>query len=61
MVIERNPTTRLWILRHDAVVLYSGRRSPWDDPSILRDALARERALRSRPERRREAQEALVQ
>ncbi len=45
MKIERDRTTGLWVLTSGSHVLYSGRRSPWDSPRILREAVRRERSL----------------
>lgn len=45
MKITRDKQSRFWVLSSDTRVLYQGRRSPWDDPSIIRQALARERTL----------------
>jgi hypothetical protein len=45
MKITRDQQSRFWVLSSDARVLYQGRRSPWDDPAIIRQALARERML----------------
>ena len=45
MNIRRDTRSKFWVLSSNQRVLYEGRRSPWDDPSILRQALAREKAL----------------
>lgn len=46
MKMARDKRTGDWVLTAGATVLYRGRRSPWDTPSILRDAIAREGFLR---------------
>jgi hypothetical protein len=45
MKIMRDPQSKFWVLSSNSRVLYKGRRSPWDDPAIIRQALARERSL----------------
>lgn len=45
MKIMRDQQSKFWVLSSDARVLYKGRRSPWDDPTIIRQALDRERAI----------------
>jgi hypothetical protein len=45
MKIMRDPQSKFWVLTSNSRVLYKGRRSPWDDPAIIREALARERQL----------------
>jgi hypothetical protein len=45
MKISRDPNSKFWILTSNSRVLYKGRRSPWDDPTIIRQALAREQSL----------------
>jgi hypothetical protein len=45
MKIMRDQQSKFWVLTSNSRVLYKGRRSPWDDPSIIRQALARERQL----------------
>ena len=45
MKMYRNPDNRLWQLISGQHVLYSGRRSPWQSPELLRDAARRERQL----------------
>ena len=46
MKIRKNPQKKLWELSSGAKILYQGRRSPWDHPEIIRDALAAERSPR---------------
>jgi hypothetical protein len=46
MKIKRDQQSKFWVLSSDSRVLYKGRRSPWDDPTIIRQALDRERATR---------------
>jgi hypothetical protein len=46
MKIKRDQQSKFWVLSSDTRVLYKGRRSPWDDPTIIRQALDRERAIR---------------
>jgi hypothetical protein len=45
MKIERNREARVWVLKSGGHVLYSGRRSPWERPELMREALRRERDL----------------
>ena len=45
MKITRDPQRKVWVLSSDSAVLYQGRASPWDHPSILREAQQREREL----------------
>jgi len=45
MKIMRDKQSKFWVLSSDSRVLYKGRRSPWDDPTIIRQALDRERAI----------------
>jgi hypothetical protein len=45
MKIERNREARVWLLKSGGHVLYSGRRSPWERPELIREALRRERDL----------------
>jgi hypothetical protein len=45
MKISRDPNSKFWMLTSNSRVLYKGRRSPWDDPTIIRQALAREQSL----------------
>lgn len=47
MKISRDKQTKFWTLTSDAHVLYKGRRSPWDDPTIIRQAQQREEGLRA--------------
>jgi hypothetical protein len=49
MKIEKDPASRLWTLSSGSHVLYTGRRSPWEQPSVMRDAARRERTLAARP------------
>ena len=42
MKIRRDKQSKFWVLSSDTRVLYKGRRSPWDDPTIIRQALDRE-------------------
>jgi hypothetical protein len=46
MKIKRDQQSKFWVLSSDTRVLYKGRRSPWDDPTIIRQALDRERETR---------------
>ena len=45
MKITKDKQTKFWVLSSDTRVLYKGRRSPWDDPTIIRQAFDRERAM----------------
>ncbi|HSG87645.1 MAG TPA: hypothetical protein VLA56_00420 [Pseudomonadales bacterium] len=45
MKIERDRSKKMWTLTSGSHVLYCGRRSPWEDPAIMRDALHRAREL----------------
>jgi hypothetical protein len=45
MKIERDRSQGMWLLKSGNHVLYSGRRSPWDNPHIMRDAIHREHQL----------------
>jgi hypothetical protein len=45
MKIMRDRQSKFWVLSSDSHVLYKGRRSPWDDPRIIRAAFDRERML----------------
>lgn len=45
MKIERDRSQGMWLLKSGNHVLYSGRRSPWDNPRIIRDAIHREHQL----------------
>ncbi len=47
MKISRDKQTKFWTLSSDSHVLYKGRRSPWDDPTIIREAQQREQGLRA--------------
>lgn len=47
MKISRDPASRLWTLTSGDHVLYAGRRSPWDNPRVMREALERERCMSS--------------
>lgn len=47
MNIRRDKQSKFWVLSSNQRVLYQGRRSPWDDPTILRQALDREKSLAS--------------
>jgi hypothetical protein len=40
MKISRDKHTKFWVLSSGSKVLYKGRRSPWDHPEIIREALA---------------------
>ena len=44
MKISRDQKSRNWLLSSESGVLYKGPKSPWDHPSIIRDALQREAA-----------------
>jgi hypothetical protein len=43
--IRRDKQSKFWVLSSNQRVLYEGRRSPWDDPAIIRQALDREKSL----------------
>ena len=43
MKISRDPASRLWTLTSGGQVLYEGRRSPWENPRLMRAALERAR------------------
>ena len=43
MKISRDPASRLWTLTSENRVLYAGRRSPWENPRLMRAALERAR------------------
>jgi hypothetical protein len=45
MKIMKDKQSKFWVLSSDTRVLYKGRRSPWDDPTIIRQAFDRERAM----------------
>ena len=45
MKIARDKQSRFWVLSSNQRVLYEGRRSPWDDPTIIRQAFIREQSL----------------
>jgi hypothetical protein len=45
MKITRDKQSKFWVLSSESRVLYKGRRSPWDDPTIIREAFQRERML----------------
>ena len=45
MKIQRDRRSGEWLLTAGTTELYRGRRSPWDAPNILREALAREGSL----------------
>ena len=45
MKIARDPASRLWTLTQGNHVLYAGRKSPWNDPELIRAALRRERTM----------------
>ena len=45
MKITKDKQSKFWVLSSDTRVLYKGRRSPWDDPTIIREAFDRERAM----------------
>ena len=49
MKIYRNPANRQWQLVSGQHVLYSGRRSPWQSPELLREAARQERRLGRAP------------
>lgn len=46
MKISRDPASRMWTLTSGTHVLYAGRRSPWDDPRLMRAAVELERSVR---------------
>lgn len=45
MNIRRDKQSKFWVLSSNQRVLYEGHRSPWDDPTIIRQALDREKSL----------------
>ena len=45
MNIRRDKQSKFWVLSSNQRVLYEGRRSPWDHPIIIRQALDREKSL----------------
>ncbi len=45
MKIMKDKQSKFWVLSSETRVLYKGRRSPWDDPTIIRAAFDRERAM----------------
>jgi hypothetical protein len=45
MKITKDKQSKFWVLSSETRVLYKGRRSPWDDPTIIREAFDRERAM----------------
>jgi hypothetical protein len=53
----RDQQSKFWVLSSDTRVLYKGRRSPWDDPTIIRQALDRERAMARAAEPKRKTSE----
>ena len=57
MKIMRDKQSKFWVLSSDTRVLYKGRRSPWDDPTIIRRALDRERAMARSAEPKQHASE----
>jgi len=54
MKIMRDKQSRFWVLSSESRVLYKGRRSPWDDPRIIREAFDRERMLAKAADYKRE-------
>jgi hypothetical protein len=50
MKITRDKQSKFWTLSSDSHVLYKGRKSPWDDPTIIREAQQREQGLRPNPQ-----------
>ncbi len=50
MNIRRDKQSKFWVLSSNQRVLYEGRRSPWDHPIIIRQALDREKSLATRGE-----------
>ena len=50
MNIRRDQQSKFWVLSSNQRVLYEGRRSPWDDPTIIRQALDREKSLGAKGE-----------
>jgi hypothetical protein len=46
MKIIRDPQSKHWVLQSDSLELYRGRKSPWDHPAIIREALEREAQAR---------------
>ena len=57
MKITKDKQSKFWVLSSDTRVLYKGRRSPWDDPTIIRQALDRERAMARAAEPKRQTSE----
>ena len=45
MKIARDPSSRLWTLTSGGHVLYTGYRSPWDSPRLMRAAIKREQTV----------------
>jgi hypothetical protein len=56
MKITRDKQSMFGVLSSDTRVLYKGRRSPWDDPTIIREAFKRERMLAKAADYRRPAE-----
>ena len=48
MKITRDKHTKFWVLSSGSKVLYKGRRSPWDHPEIIRDALDQEQGVKQK-------------
>jgi len=48
MKITRDKHTKFWVLSSGSKVLYKGRRSPWDHPEIIREALDQEQGIKHR-------------
>jgi len=51
MKISRDQQSKNWLLESDSHVLYAGRKSPWDHPTIIREALRREAEVRKLAQR----------
>ncbi len=45
MKIARDPSSRLWTLTSGTRVLYTGYRSPWDNPRLMRAAAEQEQTV----------------
>lgn len=45
MKIARDPASRKWTLTSGSHVLYTGYRSPWDNPRLMRAAIEREQTV----------------
>jgi hypothetical protein len=48
MKISRDKHTKFWVLSSGSKVLYKGRRSPWDHPEIIREALTQDPEIKQK-------------